>query len=69
MAASKSYNPDSCCGTHCDYWYRHDDSEPCWGDVTVVDEVEGEDGWEWVHCCEGHRPEYDGEGYLKESEK
>jgi len=49
----KTYNPEACCGTDCSW---HDtEGEPCWGDVTVIDEVQyGEDEWGWIHACEGH---------------
>jgi hypothetical protein len=49
-----SYNPDACCGQDC-VLQGMDSKEPCWGDVSVVDEVDLGDGdWTWSHACEGH---------------
>lgn len=58
MSTASTYRPCGHCGCDCDNldWQ---DNEPCWGEVTVVDE----DTWEdesghpdsaWVHACKGH---------------
>lgn len=48
------YNPSACCDTDCNLLGSNPE-EPCWGDVSVVDEVEDENGdYVWVHSCSGH---------------
>lgn len=64
----KPYNPDACCGNDC-WAFPGNENEPCWGDVRVVDEEytdDGEDYW-WIHECEGHLGNREGEHYKHNS--
>lgn len=64
----KPYNPNACCGVDCAFNGRGRQSEPCWGDVTVIDEVQyGDDDYGWVHVCEGHKDVYDDGIYIPQS--
>lgn len=51
---------DGACKAGCDFVK---DGEPCWGNVTAVDE--DKDG-EWIHACEGHSSTFDGGKYEAE---
>ncbi len=62
-----SYKQADCCvncDCDCDYlnWY---DNEPCWGQVTVVDEIYSDDDSWWIHACEGHAERNDGGKYIE----
>lgn len=35
-----------------------DPGKPCWGEVSVIDEIDYGDDWGWVHSCQGHLAEY-----------
>lgn len=55
-----------CCGAKC-YAVALEDSNPCWGEVVVVDmiwfgESEGETP---VHACEGHKESWEGGEYRR----
>lgn len=41
------------CGAFCDF---ANPGQPCYGKVTVIEEVECNDGedYYWIHACEGH---------------
>lgn len=56
------YNPGACCGSDCSY-FGADSKEPCWGNVHLVDEVEVEGEYRWIHECEGHSGVFS--GYAK----
>jgi hypothetical protein len=46
------------CGRNCDY-AGCGGGGACWGEVDVVDEIpDGDDGYMWVHTCEGHKDLY-----------
>lgn len=56
---------DSCCGADSCYRFeRSTPEQPCWGAIMVVDEVQLGDDYCWVHACEGHRPQQEGDEYL-----
>lgn len=59
------------CGAPCAWAWKDDKAEPCWGEVTAVDEVlEADGGWCWIHACSGHAPVWDRKPYLrKDAEK
>lgn len=58
-----SYKTADCCkDKDCD-WLDATSTEPCYGQVTVVDEIYTEDDCWWVHACEGHAGVTDGEKY------
>lgn len=58
----------SCCDEWCQF-RGVDDEEPCWGEVTVVDEEWNDDGdWWWIHACEGHAPLQSGDQYRQRPE-
>lgn len=43
----------SCCElSNC--WATGRADEPCWGEVSAVDEGYGETDYWWIHSCEGH---------------
>lgn len=66
MSKSASYKQADCCrGVDCVLLDAYDD-QPCWGQVTVVDEDYTEDDWWWVHACEGHAQHRDGVTYIPE---
>jgi hypothetical protein len=54
---SPCYKPATCCyGVDCCY---ESDSELCWGQVDVRDEIscqdeDGNEDYMWLHACEGH---------------
>jgi hypothetical protein len=53
----KSYKPSTCCGAEC-FRYKGYPDEPCWGQVTVIEEeTAGDDQW-WIHACQGHQDCY-----------
>lgn len=56
------------CGATCDWAWAAEDTEPCWGSVSAVDELECGDGdYQWVHACSGHEAQAVGlGGYEKE---
>lgn len=50
-----SYRPCEC-GAECDLLDDNQPREPCWGEVTAVDDWVGEDGAiGLLHACRGHR--------------
>lgn len=50
------------CGADC--WAEGtNDNEPCWGEVSAIDEWYSEDDYGWIHGCEGH----DGDMYCGKS--
>lgn len=52
------------CGEGCVAFESNPD-QPCWGQVSAVDEVETSDGdWVWIHACEGHWDLYDSQTLL-----
>lgn len=65
---SNSYNPNACCGADCNL-LGNDPNEPCWGDVTCIDEIYDEDAEDhfWLHLCKGHVDCYDGK-YAQEGD-
>jgi hypothetical protein len=61
---SPSYAPCEC-GEDCPC--RSTEERPCWGAVTVVDEIPTEDGPGFIHACEGHaKPVTDSGDYTPE---
>lgn len=54
--------PCDCGSLRCDY-ADVQEIEPCWGEITVVDEVYTEDDYWWVHACEGHEDVNAGDPY------
>lgn len=64
---SDSYNPSYCCvGADCYKFGINNENEPCWGNVMVIDKIQYDDDYSWVHACQGHWDSYDGGVYLKE---
>lgn len=59
--------PKPCnCGAPCAWSHRI--GEPCWGPVSVVDDVdEGAVGSTWIHACQGHEAVWDGGPYRFEA--
>ena len=51
------------CGSQCIYQYR--ENEPCWGDITVSDEIYDGNDWSWIHVCSGHYEVWDGGNYIQ----
>lgn len=65
MSKSASYKKADCCGDDCVMLDAYDD-QPCWGQVTVIDEDYWDDDWCWVHACEGHVEHRYGKQYIPE---
>lgn len=41
------------------------EQEPCWGEVRVAGDIpDGEGGFMWIHMCEGHIGQPDGDPYA-----
>ena len=54
---------DYCCkGFDCCFFGDSTPEEPCWGVVSVIDEICYGDDYNWIHCCEGHEVNYLGNG-------
>ena len=54
-----------CCNALC-YTGENRPEEPCWGDVTCIDETWDDEDAYWVHACDGHQPAYEGGKYKPE---
>ena len=67
MLKSPSYKQAVCCvNTECCHLGRNE-NEPCWGEVTCVDEVTlGDDDYSYIHACKGHA---DWNGYYVKEPK
>lgn len=61
---SPSYRSSECCNADC---HLGTVTEPCWGEVEVVDEEYDEQDYYWVHACQGHKILWDGIPYVPES--
>ena len=61
---SPSYRPSECCNADC---HLGTETEPCWGEVEVVDEEYDEQDSYWVHACQGHKGLWEHLPYSVES--
>ena len=63
---SNSYKPCDC-GSDCYMLGQNKNPlQPCWGNVSVIDEIRWGDDWSWFHACQGHSEMYDGFEYEQE---
>jgi len=55
---------DCYCGAPCLF---AKDGEPCWGEISAVEEVYDEAGdYYWIHACDGHVDCYHGGLYIQD---
>ena len=56
-----SYGYKRCCmGSECYKLYSNSEKDPCWGEISAIDEqTVGDDDYYWIHSCEGHADQYD----------
>lgn len=50
---SNTYKKSGCCGDSDCILLGVNDDQPCYGQVSAMEEYDGTNHW-WVHICEGH---------------